>query len=552
MSNYENTTMKQLFKLLFAAALLPFVSCSDDESNGNGVTALPPLSEVNMPRPNPYLASGLYSITHFNSAQTDAFPYPVPEGTFHVDPYSCEGGWSGPVNLMTLSAAVDGYMWGMSSDRVSYYKTTGGSFRKLGEAGLPSWTVKTEEQLRTLSANYANIPDLHNAISPFLGKFPMYAISSGNYVLCDKDNYAYTNVSTTIARYKLTDPSTPETGIELDRLIDVKSYVSGATVLVGVVMTFDGYLVVAYNQGLVIVDRALTHVIDSYSLPEGQVLTNSIAVDENNGIYLASNSNMENGKGLMQKIVWKNGKLSVDPSDGAWQSEYDGGPNPPSVKLGCGTGSTPTLMGFGDDEDKLVVITDGAQRMKIVAFWRDDIPADAKETVPGNPRIADAREVTCGLPASTEWIQSEQSVVCAGYGAFVVNNILSGGATTGDKVVDVLAIGPLIQTPSGLERLQWDTTENRWQTVWTRADVSSPSMIPSVSTSSEMVFVNGYSKADGWEVTGLDWNTGVTRHRVIFGDTSRGNGTYAIIQYLENGDLLFNSVSGPYRVKLGK
>ena len=37
------------------------------------------------------------------------------------------------------------------------------------------------------------------------------------------------------------------------------------------------------------------------------------------------------------------------------------------------TGATPTLMGFGNDEDKLVVITDGAKRMKLVAFWRDAI-----------------------------------------------------------------------------------------------------------------------------------------------------------------------------------
>ena len=29
-----------------------------------------------------------------------------------------------------------------------------------------------------------------------------------------------------------------------------------------------------------------------------------------------------------------------------------------------------------------------------------------------------------------------------------------------------------------------------------------------------------------------------------------GNGAYAIIQYLEDGDLLFNSVGGPFRVKL--
>lgn len=39
-------------------------------------------------------------------------------------------------------------------------------------------------------------------------------------------------------------------------------------------------------------------------------------------------------------------------------------------------------MGFGNDEDKLVVITDGAKRMKLVAFWRDAIPADAKPQIP--------------------------------------------------------------------------------------------------------------------------------------------------------------------------
>lgn len=79
----------------------------------------------------------------------------------------------------------------------------------------------------------------------------MYAIASGNYVLCDKDNYAYTNIGTNIARYRLVDPAQPEKGI-----------------------------------------------------------------DEQNGIYVASNSQQENGSGLMQKIVWKNGRLSTDEADG--------------------------------------------------------------------------------------------------------------------------------------------------------------------------------------------------------------------------------------------
>ena len=544
--------ISKFFLGLAALTAVSFMSCSDDDCDkkgGSGNGSLP-LSQVNTPKRNPYLAAEHYSITHFNSAQTDAFPYAVADGTFRVDPMQAEGGWSGPVNLMTLSAAVNGYMWGMSSDRVSYYRTSNGAFTKLGEAGLPSGTMKTDEQLRILTDKYENVSDLYNAIVPFLGTNPMFAIASGNYVLCDKDNYAYSNIGTTIARYCLVDPKNPDAGIKLDKQFDVQGSVGGAKSLVGVIMSYDGHLVVAYNNGTATVDRNLTQIIDSYQLPADQVLSNSISIDEHNGIYLASNSNVENGKGLMQKIILKNGTRSTSEADGAWQSAYDGGPMAPSIKMGYGTGSTPTLMGFGDDEDKLVVITDGAKRMKIVAFWRDNIPSDAKAVVAGNPRIAGVRPITCGLPESTEWIQSEQSVACAGYGAFVVNNILSGGATTGDKVVDVLAIGPLIETPRGAERLQWNTAENCWETVWTRADISSPSMIPAISTTSEMVFVNGYSQADGWEVTGLDWNTGEMRHRVIFGDTSRGNGTYAIIQYLENGDLLFNSVSGPFRVKL--
>ena len=62
--------------------------------------------------------------------------------------------------------------------------------------------------------------------------------------------------------------------------------------------------------------------------------------------------------------------------------------------------------------------------------------------------------------------------------------------------------------------------------------------------------VNGYTKADGWEVTGMDWDTGETVQRVIFGQDNLGNGAYALIQYAPNGDLLFNGVGGTFRAKL--
>ena len=206
-------------------------------------------------------------------------------------------------------------------------------------------------------------------------------------------------------------------------------------------------------------------------------------------------------------------------------------------------------MGFGPDEDHLVVLTDGVDRMKIVAFWRDDIPADfVQKPDAKSRRIAGQFQVTAGLPLDTPWVQSEQSVVVNGWGAFVVNNMVPKGHR--DKLIDVLINGPVVAPPHGMERLEWDAQRREWRTVWVRGDMASTSMVPMASAPSSLVFVNGYSAEVGWQIVGLDWNTGEIVHRTIFGRSNYGNGAYALIQFLENGDLLFNSVGGPFRVAL--
>jgi len=75
-------------------------------------------------------------------------------------------------------------------------------------------------------------------------------------------------------------------------------------------------------------------------------------------------------------------------------------------------------------------------------------------------------------------------------------------------------------------------------------------MVPIVSAASGIVFVNGYNAKDGCEVTGMSWETGKTVFRAVFGKTNLGNGAYAILQFPEDGDLLFNSVVGPFRIPL--
>jgi hypothetical protein len=120
---------------------------------------------------------------------------------------------------------------------------------------------------------------------------------------------------------------------------------------------------------------------------------------------------------------------------------------PRPIKAGTGTGSTPTLMGFGENEDKLVLITDGSNRMKLVAFWLDAIPADAR-VVEGalSPRIADQKPVSAGIAEDRRWLQSEQTIIVMGTGAFVVNNLIEEGHP--DRIIDVLTVGPVHAPPA--------------------------------------------------------------------------------------------------------
>ena len=528
------------------AFLLVLVGCKVQETPNS----------VNQPLPNPYLSAPIYGVTHFNPAQTDAFPYAVPAGNFKTDLSQCPVAWGGPVNLMCLAATDTNHMWAISTEGVSYMDASGGNWKKIAFLQLPGVIPVGEEKLKTLvHSKFTNVEELTRLCVGVLGDTLLNVTSNGIYTVADKDNNVYVNVGTTICVIGLKDNSNPASGLALKRSIDGKDVFKPLSILgmppvvrlIGMNMTYDGRIVIGCYNAIAVIDREFKEKPVVYNLEEGQLITNSLTIDSKNGIYVVSGSLAPKGNGVLRKLVWNGTSISDKEDDGAWKSDYPGGDWPPAIKAGTGSGATPTLMGFNDREDKLVVITDGTNRMNIIAFWRDEIPADAKQ-VPGalSNRIAGMMPVTAGLDPNTPWIQSEQSVVVNGWGAFVVNNIIPDGLP--DKIVDVMAIGPLLSPPKGMEKFQWDPEANKWSSAWYRNDVVSTSMVPSVSMVSKQVFVNGYSANEGWEVTGLDWNTGQTVYRNIFGHNNQGNGAYAIIQYLSNGDLLFNSISGPIRI----
>lgn len=54
-------------------------------ANAHDTMALTTEPVKSKPGANPYLAGEMYAITHFNPAQSDAFPYPAAQGTFYVN-----------------------------------------------------------------------------------------------------------------------------------------------------------------------------------------------------------------------------------------------------------------------------------------------------------------------------------------------------------------------------------------------------------------------------------------------------------------------------------
>jgi len=500
------------------------------------------------PSKNPFLAADFGAVSHFDSAQTDSMPYPIRRGTFRVNLRNMPHVEGGPVTGATMTAASPGYFWVSGPAGVVYADARNGGFKEVAKLALPGTRFYTlEEHAKVLDQHVRSVGDVESAVRGSYGITEgIKWIRGGIYGLVDKDNVLFSSYGgTDIYAIGLTDTAKPEAGLSILRSLKVKDVLGDNEALFGLILTYDGQLVLLGERTVAVIDRDFKMKPRLARLGADEAIRNSAAIDEKGGIYVASDK-------AMHKLVWTGTKLSNEEADGAWSSPYDGDPHIGTGLLRDGTGSTPTLMGFGNDPDKLVVITDGSDRMKLVAFWRNEIPAGFQQK-PGtkSSRIAGQIQVTAGFKKAPRYIQSEQSVVVNGYGAFVVNNMGPEG-TSKDPIVNAIALGPIIKPAQGMERFEWDPKKDAWKSVWTRNDVSSLTTVPSVSIPSNIVLVNGYSKKDGWEVTGMDWATGKTVHRTIFGQDNFGNGAYMINQLAPNGDLIFPSIAGPFRVNWEK
>ena len=468
---------------------------------------------------NPYVASD-WSINHRNAYEQDSTPYAGPTS-------------ASAVKLQRVNLGID--QGTLPFLQFSSPYADGGRVAWYSEVTQPDSTIigKLDVASGKLLATYRK-------------QGTTLASPSGAYTLLDRNGRFVLGKGRVLTAYADAKP-----GVRSSAVATVKAFQLPASAfcgsgdrLVGIVLMWTGDIAFATANGVVGVvpdDPARWTAPDvrvySVNSPQAcagngnlETVSNSIAADENGAIYVVTSSAQYRFKwdGAQVRPTWR----VAYRSDG-----YQGG-----IRLGDGSGSSPTLMGTAKRDDKLVVITDGEKVMHLLFMWRDHIPKGWKAIAPGEDR-----RIACDVPVdfgdpSIAKAQSEQSVAVRGYGAVVVNNSLKnttlfdalGGSL--HYTAAVLASGTPLIAAHGMERVDWDPKTRSCHVRWANRTVSIPNAIPTISGGSDTVYAVG-QRNGVWGLEGVNFSTGASRVWVPAGLLPGDNSVYADSEVAPDGSV---------------
>ncbi|MBW2648214.1 MAG: hypothetical protein JRC53_00095 [Deltaproteobacteria bacterium] len=460
--------------LIFATVCTGY---NDDNAAGTGIQSEERtcVGGGDEPPINPYLADSPWPMCHRNPYQQASSPYKGPSKGMPDENFSYLKGMPGVITTVFSPGYPDG-------SRVIW----AGNQRVVFKAGFKDKSLIDLAKITKQGFRWRDI------LNPDVG-------ISGAYTILDKDNIFYVPRFTRLYAYGDITKGDPDSEIEMKRCFEIPRdrLVDEEEMIIGINMSWDGMIAMVTDNGLVcVVSRAFDQAF-YFRFSRDEDISNSIAVDENGGIYVVTSKKM-------YRVQWTGNSLTTSEDQGGWVADYETGGDTSGIRLGQGSGATPTLMGTGD-QDRLVVITDGQKLMNLVFFWRDDIPGDWKQ-IPGTKdrRIAAQIPVTFG-DKETKQSSSEQSVCARGYGALVVNNQLN--IDTESRFWAILRSGDPDVAPYGAEKFVWNPEERSLTSVWANREISFPNGIPSMSAATNLVYNVG--QRDGiWTFEALDWDTG--------------------------------------------
>lgn len=216
---------------------------------------------------------------------------------------------------------------------------------------------------------------------------------------------------------------------------------------------------------------------------------NAFPIDENNSFYITTNKRLI-------KFDWDGTELSID-----WESPYDFVNDGPVGTFAEGSGTTPTLIGWGAGNDKLVVMSDGHARNNLVAFWRE-LPA-GWTGVPGmDIHFADSIQLPAAKTFSQQFQSIENSPTAYGYDIAIAQ--FNG------------FLGYDCDNLKGVQKIRWDTQNNEFNIQWVNEEINMNGVL-TYSQGSNMVYGSGKEEDCNYYYYGLDWETGELAFRQLLG-----------------------------------
>ncbi len=328
-----HTSTFSRFTACLLVALVIAAGCSDSSDTATS-TQEPGHSSTGAQRPpvNPFLAASAVPIGHGDSAQSDWSTITGPTGpTLELSAADLTYQHLGAAHFgIAISPEYpDGrrVIWSNGGDRIS--KLDYDTFEVLAELEVGDGGLLSTE---TADAEIEALDETQGAEMATIGlaMATEYLVGlSDIYYILDSDNTLFVGGSERIAAYRDTDPSDPASPVELRDEWDSPPEITGE--FVGANITFDGRIAMITNEGwLVLVDRDFAtydaiQLVGAEDAPaHNQAMAdagfrpgaadwvrNSLAIDEDGGIYAASADHMH-------RVVWDGETLSTDPADGAW------------------------------------------------------------------------------------------------------------------------------------------------------------------------------------------------------------------------------------------
>ena len=330
------------------------------------------------------------------------------------------------------------------------------------------------------------------------------------------------------------DPNDPYSPIQLEGEYFIPAETTGGVFELNV--TFDGYLIFQTANGFLGAltledvdgdgDIDMGELVETYKIPTATgefVAHNQFSLDEDGGMYFVSTSSM------------KRINFTANPAPGqphfslGWLADYDTTGDQPTGELGSGT--TPTLMGFGD-MDKLVLITDAHTPNNMVAFWRDEIPDDW-EGLPGlDRRVAAVTPLPFASPDRGVF-SAENSPTAWGYDI---------------AVAQWNGLFPTCVTAKGVQKLRWDPQRRALDVVWA-TDAVNFNGVPSYSAGSNLVYGSGRELDCNYYYYALDWDTGELAFRIRLGVTEDWDDQGNNNSINDDGSIVVGTYTGMMRIR---